>query len=217
MAAIEYRPTVAENHQCAWLAGDNSVHVAGESYHQDHIELAVQHFGIHNPFCAWLIPEPENAHDKDAVAVYVGGGKVGYLPRDLAGRWHWALLELQAETGLRAACVGKFFVSAAVQDWVRNSQQVEVLLTMPHPPAKPPKQSGMVETVPSGGLTLGAIALDTKCQVCGATWRVDVETLSETETRPCSHPFAYNQADVLLVVDRLRGVATKLKALTKKG
>lgn len=44
---------------------------------------------------ALLIPEPENPHDSNAVAVQVGGTTVGYLPREVAPSYQPLLLRLR--------------------------------------------------------------------------------------------------------------------------
>ena len=46
---------------------------------------------------AMLIPEPTNRHDRNAVAVKVGGETVGYLPRDDAAKYSPVLTRLAAQ------------------------------------------------------------------------------------------------------------------------
>lgn len=64
--------------------------VAGESYRQDHLRGLC---GGHNRHgheleCdAYLVPEPSNPHDANAVQVMIEGGQVGFLSRDDAARY----------------------------------------------------------------------------------------------------------------------------------
>ncbi|MDK8871514.1 HIRAN domain-containing protein [Paracoccus sp. SSJ] len=58
---------------------------------------------------AELRPEPNNPHDKNAVAVHISGKKVGYLSRKDAIRWNKHLAELGrpgATTGADAMITG---------------------------------------------------------------------------------------------------------------
>jgi hypothetical protein len=65
------------------------VEVSGESYHRD--QIARLFHGIGRPEggvtmqTAWLVPEPTNPYDKNAVRVIVRGELVGYVPAELAG------------------------------------------------------------------------------------------------------------------------------------
>ena len=43
---------------------------------------------------AWLVPEPENVYDPNAVAVHIEGRHVGYLPRELASTHSAAIASL---------------------------------------------------------------------------------------------------------------------------
>ena len=53
---------------------------------------------------AHLIPEPDNPWDRNAVAVYIDGRKVGYLPRESAGAYAALLGQLWAGSRSRAVC-----------------------------------------------------------------------------------------------------------------
>jgi collagen type III alpha len=65
--------------------------VAGESHHSQAIRnLFGRQYGpggAEIEVKAQLIPEPDNPHDPNAVAVRCGGATVGYLPRDDAARY----------------------------------------------------------------------------------------------------------------------------------
>ena len=51
--------------------------VAGTSYRESEIRAAMEKRGG----IASLVPEPDNAHDSEAVKVVVNGQHVGYIPR----------------------------------------------------------------------------------------------------------------------------------------
>ena len=70
--------------------GDFETDVVGESYYQDALaEIAgpKTKAGVDLDVKARLVPEPDNPHDANAVAVYIQGRKVGHLPRDMAAEW----------------------------------------------------------------------------------------------------------------------------------
>ena len=46
---------------------------------------------------AQLVPEPDNKHDRNAVSVRINGMTVGYLPREDAARYAWALSGIVAQ------------------------------------------------------------------------------------------------------------------------
>lgn len=64
------------------------MNVVGESFHQETLRGLYNLFSSNGDatervFTAILVPEPDNAHDSNAVAVMTeGGAKIGYLPRD---------------------------------------------------------------------------------------------------------------------------------------
>lgn len=68
-----------------YVSGDADVEVAGESYCSDAFEeifcAADRRWGGVIIRTATLVPEPENAYDDTAVAVYIEGLQVGYVPR----------------------------------------------------------------------------------------------------------------------------------------
>jgi HIRAN domain len=74
--------------------------VAGESFHQEVLCEIAQAKGA-GPrtveFVAFLLPEPENPHDSNAVRVVAPGyGAVGYLPREDAASLHALFVRLRA-------------------------------------------------------------------------------------------------------------------------
>ncbi|MEV4470634.1 HIRAN domain-containing protein [Nonomuraea sp. NPDC049504] len=69
-----------------WLPGTTEVQVAGETFHQAAITAA--QFGTRpdGGLIAVLVPEAPVLPGSNAVAVYVQGGHVGYLPSEVAAR-----------------------------------------------------------------------------------------------------------------------------------
>jgi hypothetical protein len=122
------KPPVAEP-EALRLHAAGTVEVVGESYRQPTLErLALFGASTAEPFMAdleggarslarrdekrWfeahLIPEPDNPHDRNAIAVHAGGyGVVGYLDRQSAIDYAPVFAEL-ARRGVRAgACPAK--------------------------------------------------------------------------------------------------------------
>ncbi len=84
-----------------WLPGQVEVQVAGESFHLAAIKAAHQRTSQDSPSVAVFVPEPGNIHDSHAVAVYVAGEHVGFLPRDLARQAQPALVAFSCSHGGR--------------------------------------------------------------------------------------------------------------------
>lgn len=67
------------------LGGQETLEVVGESHYQEHLwRLAggVQTERIRCAVQAVLVPEPDNAHDRNAICVLIDDGVVGYLSRE---------------------------------------------------------------------------------------------------------------------------------------
>ena len=73
------------------LEGDDLVRVVGTSHYQDALldliggragdeEIRVQKVAL-------FVPEPDNPHDPNAIAIHIDGRLVGYLSRDENKRW----------------------------------------------------------------------------------------------------------------------------------
>jgi HIRAN domain-containing protein len=72
------------------LDGDSLVRVVGTSHYQEALlELAPREADeeVRVEKIAALVPEPDNPHDPDAIAVTIDGRLVGYLSRDENRRW----------------------------------------------------------------------------------------------------------------------------------
>lgn len=87
-----------------WLPGDVDVQVAGESFHSDAILAALFEASSTDSLTAALVPEPDTPHEH-AVAVYLQGRHVGYLPHGVGGNVQPALLEFsRAQGGRLVSC-----------------------------------------------------------------------------------------------------------------
>lgn len=62
------------------------IEIVGEAFRQDAVG-AVAHVADGSDFDLYLLPDPNNPHDRNAVRVMVGNLHVGFLPRDVAKVW----------------------------------------------------------------------------------------------------------------------------------
>ena len=83
-----------------WTKPVSNIEVAGESYRRAEIAAAFRGLPVQLPNgheieeSAVLVPDPHNPFDSNAVAVYLRGQHVGYLPASDAVHWHRSLLDL---------------------------------------------------------------------------------------------------------------------------
>ena len=112
---------VVEGHPAVWLAPDVELEVVGESFYMDHLEP----FRVFNQLgfeqIAWLIPEPSNPHDPNAVLVWLCDGQVGYLSRGDAALWQPELMALSAHHRAPVACLAA----------IRGNKRLGVTLRVP--------------------------------------------------------------------------------------
>jgi hypothetical protein len=127
-----------------WLPGHIEVQVAGESFHQEAIHAVEGRSPPGSPLVAALVPDPGNAHDSNAVAVYVNGEHVGFLPREMARRVQPAIAAFSHTHG------GRLVACPAQIQWHDVGPQV-VLLLDPGPLGLRPEA---FETVPDMAATL---------------------------------------------------------------
>jgi collagen type III alpha len=84
-----------------WTTNDwCGAEVVGESNYGDAIRAALPRGAVDGSevfTVASLVPEPRNKHDRNAVAVHLGGRTVGYLPREEAARYAPVLGNLVAQ------------------------------------------------------------------------------------------------------------------------
>jgi hypothetical protein len=72
------------------LEGDELVRVVGTSHYQDALITLTGREGdeeVRIEKIAVFVPEPDNPHDPNAIALHIDGQLVGYLSRDDNKRW----------------------------------------------------------------------------------------------------------------------------------
>lgn len=72
------------------LEGDELIRVVGVSHYQDALRAITGRAAdeeVRQERIATLVPEPDNPHDPEAVAVHIEGRLVGYLARGENKRW----------------------------------------------------------------------------------------------------------------------------------
>ena len=121
--------------------------MAGESFHQAAINTVEARRSPGSPLVAVLVPDPANAYDPNALAVYVNDEHVGFLPRNLARRVRPALVAFSHAHGdCLVAC-------AAEIRWHDIGPQV-VLLIDPQPLGL---RAEDFEIIPDMAATLGRL------------------------------------------------------------
>lgn len=89
--------------------GDDDLEVVGESRYQQALWAACGGSPgdrVRHRIVAVLVPEPDNPHDGNAVAVWVDGAVVGYLPREVAARYVAGLRDRMTRCGAHVALSG---------------------------------------------------------------------------------------------------------------
>lgn len=89
--AIPHSIEIVDAQRAVWIAGPRCLRheIVGEAYNPDQMRRVVSavHGRTDALMKAWLLADPQNPHDPNAIIVWVLGGKVGYLPRALAAPW----------------------------------------------------------------------------------------------------------------------------------
>lgn len=117
-----------------WLAPDVELEVVGESFHAGHLGrlLADGKHDLGLSLVAWLVPEPANPHDPNAVMVWLCGGQVGHLARGAAAIWQKELVALSREHQAQVACLAE----------IRGGQRPSVWLRVPSDSPQVPEHRG---------------------------------------------------------------------------
>jgi hypothetical protein len=88
------------------MPGPVAVDVAGVNHHLEALGLVKRKGASGSPLVAVLMPEPNNRHDPNAVAVFLEGIHVGFLHAPVAERVQAAIIEYQTRTGRLVAAPG---------------------------------------------------------------------------------------------------------------
>ena len=115
------------------LPEDNFMKVVGESHYQDALRALVPQcvsaVDGRPSFCAVLVPEPDNAFDRHAIAVHGPTGKVGYLAREDAARYGITFDALRRAGYDGGLCTG------LLNGGDRDRPSLGVVLTLAYPEA----------------------------------------------------------------------------------
>lgn len=90
-------------------SGDDDLEIVGEASYQDALWTicrGAEGDRVRHQVVAVLVPEPQNPHDSNAIAVQVDGFVVGYFARDVAARYGPGLQSLMAQCGGYVALQG---------------------------------------------------------------------------------------------------------------
>jgi hypothetical protein len=108
MSGIQHAILMVEGRETVWLTGAlaRRQEVADEDLNVDHVAAILHATGnlVGVPLVAWLVPEPDNGHDVNAVMIWIKGGRVGYLPRQDAFFWQQVIREFAHRYRMPVAC-----------------------------------------------------------------------------------------------------------------
>ncbi len=233
-----------ENAPAVWLTGPDAMkqEVAGEAYARTHLELLLRAHGEGRQLVAWLVPEPTNATDPNAVMVWVGGGRVGYLPRRDAEQWQPVICSFIAHYRANCACSAELITPTGGE--VMASVPIEVLVHLtplrgtaaagayePHPRSQAFLDPGgaaarfeqKVERAidPRDGtanLELFDVLMEARCPRCRRPTRVSVRELSIEGGYACgcAGKLQMDPRDLRTVAKDLRELASKMWGATRK-
>ena len=114
------------------LDGDDDLDVVGESYQQDNLWSLVGRRTsqrIRVEVLGYLIPEPENKYDPNAIGVWIQGLKVGFVAKELAREINDDLLKLMSES--HGSLIGLRGVIAGGGEYADGPGQLGVFLEYP--------------------------------------------------------------------------------------
>jgi hypothetical protein len=118
---MQHTITVVEGTRAVWLSPQRELEVVGESFNMEHLATLIAAGQQNRGFSlvAWLVPEPQNAYDPNAVMVWLCGGRVGYLARTAARAWQGELLTLIGEHQAQVACLAEIRGTESPSVWLR--------------------------------------------------------------------------------------------------
>lgn len=113
MQLLSRRPSKAEaSLRAVALPEHSTLDVHGESHYQRALRktarLAAREHGerAFPPFRAFLVAEPDNKYDPNAIAVYSEAGKLGYVPRKKAPAYRPVFEEIARQGYEAGVCTG---------------------------------------------------------------------------------------------------------------
>lgn len=101
------------------LSGGQSLEVVGESYRQDALWSIVggrTHEHVRQDVVAVLVPETANAHDPNAISIWINGLQVGFLGRLDAATYRPGLVALWQQHGKQIALSGQVVGGGRLDD-----------------------------------------------------------------------------------------------------
>lgn len=203
-----------------WLDGDQRRDVVGEEFQAEHLNRLVAWLknnpGLHP--VAWLMPEPSNKYDPNAVQVWMCGGVVGYLPRFLAALWQPAIVAMRAAyNGMNVACAAEIEEPES-GDWVSSPGVPQVVLTLPWlPGAKDAAKPSPKAKRQAISTSIASVSIGLKCIACKAVMPVPFEDIRMQQRVKCACgvPIPYEPSDIKGAIDELRDMSTLLKIAMK--
>ena len=153
------------------LPEDGYLQVAGEVHYMGNLGpvLGRRDEALIEDVPALLIRDPRNAHDPNAIEVWISGMKVGHLPRDVAAAWNPCIAEIEAAGGTAGIGAHLWYRWSFEDD--RPNAYINVRLSpKPLPPRADPAtpREYANTTCPYCGAELARLPkAKSKCRSCG--------------------------------------------------
>lgn len=147
---------------------DDLAEVVGESKYEKELRQLARRHRLKGRLAiayACLVPEPKNPVDKNAVAVFIDGQQVGYLPREFAEEVQGQLVQLERGHSTRLFAPAHIYagdhigVVLQVSQWAMQDQIDELLTTLPTAPWSPPRRKLNMVEKGCGSIILITVAL----------------------------------------------------------
>jgi len=154
------------------LPEDGYLQVAGEVHYMGNLGpvLGRRDEALIEDVPALLVREPSNAHDPNAIQVWVNGVMVGHLPRDVAAAWNPRIAEIEG-TGETAGIGAHLWYRWGSEDDGPNAYINVRLSPKPLSPRRPAAGPRIYAntTCPYCGVTPDPLpkARSKKCRACG--------------------------------------------------
>ncbi len=91
------------------IGDTENLHVVGTSFCERALKRITGNSRVRVPVTVVLIPQADNPYDRNAIAVWAEGSRVGYLSRTAAQRYRDMLDEWSQTTGHRVALPGYIY------------------------------------------------------------------------------------------------------------